>query len=59
MMRKVEIVDSGDTYFLEKQLVSKTICRTWNLKLSLQFRFYGLEFSPDGTRLYASTWSHF
>tara|TARA_B100001057_G_scaffold56788_2_gene50289 strand:- start:584 stop:4894 length:4311 start_codon:yes stop_codon:yes gene_type:complete len=24
MMRKVEIVDSGDTYFLEKQLVSKT-----------------------------------
>jgi DNA-directed RNA polymerase subunit beta' len=24
MMRKVQIVDSGDTYFLEKQLVSKT-----------------------------------
>ncbi|MBT7896937.1 MAG: DNA-directed RNA polymerase subunit beta', partial [Flavobacteriales bacterium] len=24
MMRKVEIIDSGDTYFLEKQLVSKT-----------------------------------
>ena len=24
MMRKVEIIDSGDTYFLEKQLISKT-----------------------------------
>ena len=41
MMRKVEIIDSGDTYFLEKQLVSKTEFMEQNDNI------FGMQFITD------------